>query len=124
MGEGVVANPDEKRRSARIFPIGGNEDVVILNIGDTQRLAKILDISDGGVCVELVEPGATIELDDSFRMSLYHNQQITDIEVKVCRKTGAEIGLEFKGLSDQAEEQVRAKAIRLAVEWVRKKPTP
>ncbi len=117
-----MANPGEKRRSERIVPIGSNEDVVVLHVGHEQHLAKILDLSDGGTCVYLVEPGAPIEPDDTFRMSLYHNQKIEDIEVKACRKAGQVIGLEFQGLSDTAEEHVRAKIIRLEVEWMRMKP--
>ncbi len=122
MDTSVMAIPDEKRRSERIVPIGSNEDVVVLHVGDKQHLAKILDLSDGGACVYLVEPGVGIEQDDSFRMSLYHKQKIEDIEVTACRKTGQVIGLEFQGLSDTAEEHVRAKIIRLEVEWMRMKP--
>ena len=118
----VMANDAEKRRSERIVPIGSNEDVVVLHVGDEQHLAKILDLSDGGTCVYLVEPGAPVEQDDTMRMSLYHNQKIEDIEVKVSRKNGQVIGLEFQDLSGKAEEHVRAKIIRLEVEWMRLKP--
>ena len=118
----VMANPGEKRRSDRVVPIGSNEDVVVLHIGNEQHLAKILDLSDGGMCVYMVEPGAPIELDDTFRMSLYHNQKIEEIHVKTCRKAGQVIGLEFQDLSDAAEEHVSAKIIRLEVEWMRMKP--
>lgn len=118
----VMANPGEKRRSERVVPIGSNEDVVVLHIGNEQHLAKILDLSDGGICVYMVEPGARIEQDDTLAMSIYHNQKIEDIEVKVCRKAGQVIGLEFQDLSDAAEEHVSAKIIRLEVEWMRMKP--
>ena len=119
----VMVNAAEKRRSDRIVPIGSNEDVVVLHAADEQLLAKILDLSDGGTCVYLVEPGASIEHHDTIRMSLYHNQKIEDIDVKVSRKNGQVIGLEFQNLSDQAEAHVRAKIIRLEVEWMRMKPT-
>jgi hypothetical protein len=122
MDTSVMTNSDEKRRSERIVPIGSNEDVVVLHVGDEQHLAKILDLSDGGTCVYMVEPDAPIEQDDVLRMSLYHNQKIEDIEVKASRKAGQAIGLEFQGLSDRAEEHVRAKIIRLEVEWMRMKP--
>ena len=39
-----------------------------------------------------------------------------------CRKNGQVIGLEFVNLSPQAQEHVRAKIIRLEVEWMRMKP--
>ena len=118
----VMAKPDDKRRSERIVPIGSNEDVVLLHIGEEQHLAKILDLSDGGTCVYMVEAGVPIESDDTLRMSLYHNQKIQDIDVKVCRKSGQVIGLEFHDLSPEAKEHVRAKIIRLEVEWMRMKP--
>ncbi len=111
----------EKRRSKRIVAVGSNEDVVIFHVGDEQHLATILDLSDEGICVSLVEPGALIEPDDTLRISLYHNHEIKDIEVRVCRKAGQVIGLEFLRLSDQAEEHVRAKIIGLAVKWMRKR---
>ncbi len=122
MDASVDTNADEKRRSERIVPIGSNEDVVILHVGEEQHLAKILDLGDGGTCVYTIEPGVPIALNDTLRMSLYHNQIIEDIDVKACRKAGQVIGLEFQRLSDAAAEHVRAKIIRLEVEWMRMKP--
>lgn len=118
----IMANPGEKRSSARIVPIGSNEDVVVLHLDDDQHLAKILDLSDGGVSVYMVEPGAPFSQDDTCRMSLYHQGKIQDIDVKVSRKNGQVIGLEFVNLSPAAQEHVRAKIIRLEVEWMRMKP--
>ena len=120
-----MANPGEKRSSARIVSIGSNEDVVVLHLDDDQHLAKILDLSDGGVSVYsvyMVEPGAPISQYDRCRMSLYHQEKIHDIDVKVSRKNGQVIGLEFVNLSPAAQEHVRAKIIRLEVEWMRMKP--
>ena len=77
----------EKRSSTRIVPIGSNEDIVILHIDGDQHLAKILDLSDTGVSVYVVEPDAPLKTDDTFRMALYHKEKIEDIDVKVCRKT-------------------------------------
>ena len=113
----------EKRRSERIVPIGSNEDVVMLHISGDQHLAKILDLSDGGTCVYMVEPNAPVELDGAYRVSLYHKGKIQDIDVKVSRKNGQVIGLEFVDLSAAAAEHVSAKIIWLEVEWMRLKPT-
>ena len=118
----TVTSMAEKRSSTRIVPIGSNEDIVILHIDGDQHLAKILDLSDTGVSVYVVEPDAPLKTDDTFRMALYHKEKIEDIDVKVCRKTGHLVGLEFLNLSRAAAEHVRAKIIRLEVEWMRMKP--
>ena len=67
----MLMTVEEKRRSARIVPIGSNEDVVVLKIGCEQHLAKILDLSDGGTCVYTVGPDAPLDVGDSFKMALY-----------------------------------------------------
>jgi len=117
-----VTSMAEKRSSSRIVPIGSNEDIVILHIDGDQHLAKILDLSDGGVCVYLVEPDAPVQTEDTVLMSLYHQEKVEEIDVKVCRKTGQLVGLEFLKLSREASEHIRSKIIRLEVEWIRMKP--
>ena len=118
----MLMTVEEKRRSARIVPIGSNEDVVVLRIGGEQHLAKILDLSDGGICVYTVGPDAPLDVGDSFKMSLYHQGKIEDIAVKVSRKNGQVAGLEFVSLSPEAREHIDAKIIRLEVEWMHLKP--
>jgi hypothetical protein len=69
----TVTSMAEKRKSSRIVPIGSNEDIVILGIGGDQHLAKILDLSDGGVCVYMVAPDAPIKTEDT--LSIGHLPQ-------------------------------------------------
>ncbi len=122
MGTDTLAAMDEKRRSARIVPIGPNEDVVVLHVAGEQHLAKILDLSDGGTCVYTVEPGFPLDVGETCGMSLYHNRSVLDLDVRVCRKNGQVVGLEFHTLSAEAREHLSAKIIRLEVEWMRVKP--
>ena len=122
MGTDTLTAMNEKRRSARIVPIGSNEDVVVLHLDEEQHLAKILDLSDGGTCVYTVEPGFPLDIGETCRLSLYHNKNIQDLDVRVCRKNGQVVGLEFQSLSAEAREHVSAKIIRLEVEWMRMKP--
>ncbi len=119
----MMRTVEDKRRSARIVPIGSNEDVVVLRIGDEQHLAKILDLSDGGTCVYTVESGVPLDVGDTFDVSLYHEGKIEDIDVKVSRVNGQVAGLEFIAPSPEAIQHIQAKIIRLEVEWMRLKPT-
>ena len=89
----------EKRQSVRIVPIGSNEDVVVLHVGEEQHLAKILDLSDGGTCVYTVEPGFPLDVGETCRMSLYHDKNIQDLDVRVSPKNGQVVGLEFQSPS-------------------------
>ena len=122
MGTDTLTAMNEKRRSARIVTIGSNEDVVVLHLDEEQHLAKILDLSDGGTCVYTVEPGFPLDIGETCRISLYHNKNIQDLDVRVCRKSGQVVGLEFQSPSAEAQEHVSAKIIRLEVEWMRMKP--
>ena len=122
MGTDTLTAMDEKSRSARIVPIGANEDVVVLHVGEEQHLAKILDLSNGGPCVYTIEPGFPLDVGETCGMSLYHNKNILDLDVRVSRKVGQVVWLEFQSPSAEAREQVSAKIIRLEVEWMRMKP--
>jgi len=114
----------EQRRSERMIPSGSHEDVVVLHVDDQQHVAKILDLSDSGTFVHVVEPGAApVEPDRTLGMSLYHNHAIEIVEVKVRRTIWPAVGLEFQGLSDQAEAHVQAKVLRLEAQSVEKQPT-
>ena len=113
---------EEKRRPSRIVAIGSAPDVVVIHVGDEQHLVKILDLSDGGTCVYLVESNLPLNVDDTSTISLYHDGKIEDIRVRVCRKHGQVVGLEFVNISPEAQRQVRSKIIRLEVEWMRLKP--
>ena len=119
----MMGTVEDKRRSARIVPIGSSEDVVVLRIGDEQYLAKILDLSDGGTCVYTVESGVPLGVGDTFEVSLYHNGTIENIDVRVSRVNGQVTGLEFISPSPEAIQHIQAKIIRLEVEWMRLKPT-
>jgi hypothetical protein len=121
--DATLTSMAEKRRSSRIVPIGSNEDVVIIHLPNERHLAKILDLSDGGVCVYLVEPEAKIQTGDRFPLSVYHKEQVKDIEVQVCRRSGQVVGLEFCDLEDTATQLIRAKIIRLEVEMMRVRDT-
>ena len=114
MDTSVAGAPGEQRRSERMVPLGSHEDIVVLHVGGQQHVAKILDLSDGGTFVHVVEPcRAPVEPDRTLEMSLYHNHAIEIVEVKVCRMIWPAVGLEFQGLSDQADAHVQAKVLRL-----------
>ena len=120
----MMRTVEDKRRSARIVPIGSNEDVVVLRINDEQHLAKILDLSDGGTCVYTVESGVPLDVGDTFDdVALSRTGKSKNIDVKVSRVNGQVAGLEFISPSPEAIQHIQAKIIRLEVEWMRLKPT-
>lgn len=108
---------EEKRRSERVIPFVSDEEVVVV---DGQVLAKMMDLSEVGTLVYLIEendlPGAT---GSSCVLSIYHQGNVVEAPASIARKIGRLIAFNFANLSPDSLREIQSKLIRMEIEWMR-----
>ena len=112
----------DKRRSARLVPILSDEEVVMIESAKGgASLAKILDISDGGVLTYVVESRAKLETGTACKASFYHKGRVFAVQSKVTRNHWRMIGLEFTNVTPRLASQIRAKIASLEESFMKPK---
>jgi c-di-GMP-binding flagellar brake protein YcgR len=109
----------DQRRSERVIPAVSEDDIVIINFDHQTMAAKLLDFSEGGLLAYLLKDQQTEIGGKSVRVSLHHEGKVFWVSSRVLRHTGRIVGFEFLEMDDATRLQVRAKLIRLDVEWTR-----
>lgn len=111
---------DNKRTSERVIPRGSDEDVVVIDYGGRQSLGKMLDLSDGGTLVYFLSnaednlgKGAVCDL------TLYHGGNAFAIGATVARAHGRLLAFQFGPIDPGSLPHLKAKLIRLEVDWRR-----
>ena len=107
----------DKRRSERVIPFVSDEEVVVIHQdGQANVLAKMMDLSNVGTLVYLLEEG---DPSGSTVLSVFHQGRVFEVPASVARKTGRLIAFEFVNLSQEATHEIQSKLIRMEVEWIR-----
>jgi hypothetical protein len=110
----------EKRRSGRVIPVVSEEEVVLVDLGTRPAyLAKLLDFSEGGTLVYLLEADLDAAVGAACFLMLYHQGRVCKIPAKVVRKFGRLIGFDFGELSPDLLRDIQGKLLRIEVEWLR-----
>lgn len=107
----------EKRRSERAIPFVSDDEVVVIHQpGRANVLAKLLDLSEHGTLLYLLEdanPSGPVAL------SIYHQGNVFKVNASVIRINNRLAAFEFTNLSTDALREIQAKLIRMEVEWMR-----
>jgi hypothetical protein len=113
---------EEKRTSDRVVPMVADEEMVVIEMGENRRLAKMMDLSDSGTLVylladleEAIFPGTLCNL------SLYLSGRIFTVSATVIRTNGRLVAFRFQGIDYVTSTKLQAKLIRMEVEWTRLK---
>jgi hypothetical protein len=111
---------EEKRGSDRIVPMVSDEEMVVVECGESRYLAKMMDLSDSGTLVYLLaDTDVSIPFDTLCRLSLYHNGKILTTSATVARTNGRLVAFRFRGIDYGTSANLQAKLIRMEVEWIR-----
>ena len=112
---------EEKRRSDRVIPVITEEEAVLVATGgDSPTLAKLIDFSELGTLVYLlVKTEFDLPIGDVFALTMYDRGKMFELPGRVVRKSGHLVGFEFADLADEGLRSIRAKLIRMEVEWLR-----
>jgi hypothetical protein len=111
----------EQRRSDRAIPFISDEETVLIVL-DVRRplISKMLDLSEGGTLVYLVEgPDAGFGENPVCRLMLYHQGEVFAVDSKVARLSGKLIGFEFIDPPLAVVNRIQAKLIQMEVAWMR-----
>ena len=111
--------PSDQRRSERVIPAVSEDDVVIIDIDNETMAAKLLDFSEGGLLAYLLKDSQIEIAGRMARISLHHEGKVFWMSARILRHTGRILGFEFVEMDDAAKLQVRAKLIRMDIEWTR-----
>ena len=107
----------ENRRSERTTPLVSEEEAVVIYSGNRgAALAKLMDLSDTGVLVYLLD--GDIEPSTEPNLSLFHKGKIFKIRSKLIRREHRLVGFEFVYTST-TQNQIRTKLLHMERDWVR-----
>src|SRR6185295_5492137 len=102
----------DKRRSERTIPFVSDEEVVVLHKdGQASVLAKMMDLSELGTLVYLLNEGEAAP--DAATLSVYHQGKVFEVPAKVVRRNGRLIALEFVNPPPEATHEIQSKLIRM-----------
>lgn len=112
---------EEKRRSERAIPFVSDEEVVIIQgNGANGLIAKMMDLSEVGTLVYLIEeadlPGA---VGSAHVLSVYHQGNVFEVRATIARKTGRLIAFNFVNPGPEALHEIQSKLIHMEIEWMR-----
>lgn len=107
----------EKRRSERAIPFVSDDEVVVIHqAGRPNILAKLLDLSEHGTLLYLLDDANP---SGSVALSIYHQGNIFQVQASVIRINNRLAAFEFANLSTDGLREIQAKLIRMEVEWMR-----
>ena|SRR5579884_2865506 len=107
----------EKRRSERAIPFVSDEEVVVVHqAGGPNVLAKLLDLSEHGTLLYLLEDANP---SGSVALSIYHQGNVFQVRASAIRVNNRLAAFEFTNLSAAELREIQAKLIRMEVEWMR-----
>ena len=110
---------EEKRGSDRIVPMVSDEEMVVIEVGESRSLAKMMDLSDSGTLLYLLAETDTIPFDTLCRLSLYHSGKVFTASATVARTNGRLVAFRFSAIDYGTAANLQAKLIRMEVEWTR-----
>ena len=112
----------ERRTASRVAPLTSDDETVMLHVGDYDAPAKLVDLSETGMLVYLVEwlIGYHCEssVGDTCHLSMYNEGAVFQSRGKVVRRMGNLIGLEFVDLTPETAGKIQAKLQRLKTHTV------
>ena len=107
----------DKRRSERVIPFVSDEEVIVIHQeGRKNVLAKMMDLSEVGTLVYLLEDA---DLASSAELSLYDQGKIFKVTASTTRRNGRLIAFEFVNPPTEVVREIQSKLIRMEVEWMR-----
>jgi c-di-GMP-binding flagellar brake protein YcgR len=112
---------EEKRRSERVVPFVSDEEVVVIHKdGGPSMLAKLMDLSQAGTLVYLLEEkelqGAT---GSSFALSIYHEGNVFNVPTTIVSNSNRLVAFQFVNPPPEAMRNIQSKLIRMEIEWMR-----
>jgi hypothetical protein len=107
----------DKRRSERVIPFVSDEEVIVVHQeGRKNVLAKMMDLSEVGTLVYLLEE---TDIATAAQLSLYHQGRVFKVPANATRKNGRLIAFEFADPPVDVVREIQSKLIRMEVEWMR-----
>jgi hypothetical protein len=107
----------DKRRSERVIPFVSDEEVVVVHQDGRQNtLAKMMDLSEVGTLVYLLDD---TDVSGSVELSVYHRGKISQIPANAIRRNGRLVAFEFANPSVDSLREIQSKLIHMEVEWMR-----
>jgi len=108
---------NDKRRSARVIPFVSDEEVIVIHQeGRRNVLAKMMDLSEVGTLVYLLEEA---DISSPVELSLYDHGKVFEVRASVTRKNGRLNAFEFLNPTLEVLREIQSKLIRMEVEWMR-----
>ena len=96
-----------------------SDEMVILHGREHGHLARILDLSDAGTCIYLMDPEAPVgDVGGVTLLSLVHEGQAFEVVARVVRKSGRLLGIEFLDPPGEVKSCLQAKLIRMEGAWM------
>ena len=95
-----------------------DEEMVVIEIGASRKLAKLMDLSETGTLVYLLDE-SILTIDQDCTLSLYNLGRVFSLTAKTARQTGRLAAFRFTPFDSDPSGNLQSKLIRMEVEWTR-----
>ena len=112
---------ENKRQSERVIPFVSDEEVVVIRAeGIAPLLAKMMDLSETGTLVYVLNDGeVSLEAGSLNNLAVYHQGKVFEVPATIARKNGRMIAFHFVDPSADVLRDLQGKLIRMEIEWMR-----
>jgi hypothetical protein len=109
-----VMSSSEKRQFRRVFSLVPEEDVVLFSMnGSTHFVAKLLDLSRGGVLIYTADPTLSAEVGSHHKLYFQSRGGMFYVESILRRREMQFFAFEFVNLTPLDTAEIRSKLARM-----------
>ena len=112
---------ENKRRSERVIPFVSDEEVVLIRAdGVTTLLAKMMDLSETGTLVYVLNvEDVSLDVGSAKNLAIYHQGKVFEVPATVARTNGRMVAFHFANPPADVLRDLQGKLIRMQIEWIR-----
>lgn len=95
-----------------------DEEMVVIEMGEVRKLAKLMDLSESGTLVYLLDE-SNLAADAECMLLLYNQGDVFSVTAKMLRQKGRLAAFRFTPVGSTPSTSLQSKLIRMEVEWNR-----
>jgi hypothetical protein len=109
-----LMSANEKRQFRRVFSLVPEEDVVLFSMnGSSHFVAKLLDLSRGGVLIYTADPTLSAEVGSHHKLYFQSRGGMFHVESILTRKEDRFFAFQFVNLTPLDTAEIRSKLARM-----------
>ena len=116
MANELMMNFTERRKFRRVFSLVPEEDVVLFSVnGQSHFVAKLLDLSRGGVLIYTADPSVAADIGSQYKLYFQSRGGMFHLEATLVRKELQFFAFQFVNLTPLDLAEIRGKLARMEI---------